>query len=131
MKDRATLPRGSFMPFRFLILAALCLNPPPALSATFQAGVATVDISPKAFPRIIAGGFLEGRGERNADALKVRSFVLDDGHMKIAFAIVDTCMMEQALIDERIADALAVLPSLIAGHWERATQTLHAATGRR
>ncbi len=88
------------MPFRFLILAALCLNPPPALSATFQAGVATVDISPKAFPRIIAGGFLEGRGERNADALKVRSFVLDDGHMKIAFAIVDTCMMEQALIDE-------------------------------
>lgn len=100
MKDRATLPRGSFMPFRLLLLAALCLNPPPALSATFQAGVATVDISPKTFPRIIAGGFLEGRGERNADALKVRSFVLDDGKMKIAFAIVDTCMMEQSLIDE-------------------------------
>jgi putative membrane-bound dehydrogenase-like protein len=59
-----------------------------------------VDISPTEFPRIIAGGFLEGRGERLADKLFVRSFVLDDGKMKIAFAIVDTCMMEQSLIDE-------------------------------
>ena len=66
----------------------------------FRAGVATVDISPTEFPRIIAGGFLEGRGEKLADKLFVRSFVLDDGKMKIAFAIVDTCMMEQSLIDE-------------------------------
>ena len=71
----------------------------------FRAGVAAIDISPKTFPRIIAGGFLEGRGERLADKLFVRSFVLDDGQMKIAFAIVDTCMMEQSLIDE--AKALA------------------------
>lgn len=74
-------------------------------AATFRAGVATVDISPKEFPRIIAGGFLEGRGERLADRLFVRSFVLDDGKMKIAFAIVDTCMMEQSLIDEAKAIA--------------------------
>ena len=71
-----------------------------ASAATFRAGVATVDISPTEFPRIIAGGFLEGRGEKLADKLFVRSFVLDDGKMKIAFAIVDTCMMEQTLIDE-------------------------------
>ncbi len=105
MKDRAVLPRGSLMPLRPLLLVVLCLSTLPVLSATFQAGVATVDISPKTFPRIIAGGFLEGRGEKNADALKVRSFVLNDGKMKIAFAIVDTCMMEQSLIDE--AKALA------------------------
>ncbi|MFN7563537.1 MAG: hypothetical protein ACK5TH_17280, partial [Prosthecobacter sp.] len=71
-----------------------------AAQPIFRAGVATVDISPTEFPRIIAGGFLEGRGERLADKLFVRSFVLDDGKMKIAFAIVDTCMMEQSLIDE-------------------------------
>lgn len=105
MKDRVFLPRGSLMPLRPLLLAVLCLSTLPALSATIQAGVATVDISPKTFPRIIAGGFLEGRGEKNADALKVRSFVINDGKMKIAFAIVDTCMMEQNLIDE--AKALA------------------------
>ena len=86
----------SIQPF----LAVLCISPLLAFSATFRAGVAAVDVSPKTFPRIIAGGFLEGRGERLADKLFVRSFVLDDGKMKIAFAIVDTCMMEQSLIDE-------------------------------
>jgi len=68
--------------------------------AVFRAGVSAVDISPQAFPRIIAGGFLEGRGTTLTDPLYVRSFVLDDGKMKIAIAIVDTCMMEQSLIDE-------------------------------
>ena len=71
----------------------------------FRAGVSAIDITPTTFPRIIAGGFLEGRGDKIADKLHVRSFVLDDGKLKIAFAIVDTCMMEQSLIDE--AKALA------------------------
>ena len=83
-----------------LVLTCLALLTTLASAATFRAGVATVDISPTEFPRIIAGGFLEGRGEKLADKLFVRSFVLDDGKMKIAFAIVDTCMMEQSLIDE-------------------------------
>jgi len=90
-----------------LAIAALATAFPAAGKdkPVFRAGAATVDISPKAFPRIIAGGFLEGRGDKNTDPLHVRCFVLDDGTMKIAFAIVDTCMMEQALIDE--AKALA------------------------
>ena len=83
-----------------LVLTCLAFFTTLASAATFRAGVATVDISPTEFPRIIAGGFLEGRGEKLADKLFVRSFVLDDGKMKIVFAIVDTCMMEQSLIDE-------------------------------
>ncbi len=83
-----------------LVLTCLAFFATLASAATFRAGVATVDISPTEFPRIIAGGFLEGRGEKLADKLFVRSFVLDDGKMKIVFAIVDTCMMEQSLIDE-------------------------------
>lgn len=90
----------------FLLFSALAATQAPALAApVFRAGVSAIDISPKTFPRIIAGGFLEGRGERLADKLHVRSFVLDDGKMKIALTIVDTCMMEQGLIDE--AKALA------------------------
>lgn len=90
-----------------LPIAAVALLAPVSLfsATTFHAGVAAVNVSPKTFPRIIAGGFLEGRGEKLASELFVRSFVLDDGKMKIAFAIVDTCMMEQSLIDE--AKALA------------------------
>ena len=86
--------------FRPLLLISLGLALAAQAQPTFRAGVATVDISPTEFPRIIAGGFLEGRGEKLADKLFVRSFELDDGKMKIAFAIVDTCMMEQALMDE-------------------------------
>ena len=82
-------------------LAAISAQAQPA----FRAGVSAIDITPTTFPRIIAGGFLEGRGDKIVDRLHVRSFVLDDGKMKIAFAIVDTCMMEQSLIDE--AKALA------------------------
>ena len=40
-----------------------------ASAATLRAGVATVDISPTEFPRIIAGRFLEGRGEKLAEVL--------------------------------------------------------------
>ncbi len=87
------------------LLALLLLATPAAAQPVFRAGVAAVDVSPQTFPRIIAGGFLEGRGERLADRLFVRAFVLDDGQMQIALAIVDTCMMEQSLIDE--AKALA------------------------
>jgi hypothetical protein len=82
------------------LLALFLFSGLTASAATFRAGVAAVNVSPKTFPRIIAGGFIEGRGEKLASELFVRSFVLDDGKMKIAFAIVDTCMMEQSLIDE-------------------------------
>lgn len=85
---------------RLLLLVSTCLAITVQAQPIFRAGVAAIDVSPTEFPRIIAGGFLEGRGEKLADKLFVRSFVLDDGKMKIAFVIVDTCMMEQSLIDE-------------------------------
>ncbi len=67
---------------------------------SFQAGAATIDIAPTQFPAIIAGGFLESQSAKINDPLFVRSIVLDDGKTKIAFAIVDTCMMPLGLIDE-------------------------------
>ncbi len=72
----------------------------PTLAAVFRAGVDARDISPIGFPRIIAGGFLEGRGDQNQDRLFVRSFVLDDGQRVVALSVVDTCMMPQTLIEE-------------------------------
>lgn len=84
------------LPLGILLHAVTILSAQPV----FRAGVAAVDISPTEFPRIIAGSFLEKRGDKLTDPLFVRAFVLEDGKMKIAFAIVDTCMMEQSLIDE-------------------------------
>ena len=74
--------------------SAIAADPP------FRAGAVTVEITPKKLPAIIAGGFLEGRATKVNDPLYVRCIALDDGKTKIAFAIVDTCMMAQSLIDE-------------------------------
>jgi hypothetical protein len=89
-----------------LLLARSLTLPSPAAGAApaesggpFRAGAATVDITPPTLPAIIAGGFLEKRATNIADRLFVRCLVLDDGRIQIAFAIVDTCMMTQALID--------------------------------
>ncbi len=65
-----------------------------------KVGVATVDISPTHFPAIIAGGFLEGQAKQLQDPLYARCFVVDNGKTRLAFAIVDSCMMPQSLIDE-------------------------------
>ncbi|MBL8853606.1 MAG: c-type cytochrome [Planctomycetaceae bacterium] len=66
----------------------------------FRAGAAAVDITPTEMPRIIAGGFLEGRGDQVQDRLFVRTVVMDDGRTSLAMVIVDTCMMPQDLMDE-------------------------------
>ncbi|MBX7210766.1 MAG: c-type cytochrome [Verrucomicrobiaceae bacterium] len=93
--------RRSF-PFAIVLVSAITT----ALQAqVFRAGAVATDISPTTFPRIIAGMFTERTSDKLTDKLHSRAIVLDDGKMKIAFAIVDQCMMEQKLIDE--AKALA------------------------
>lgn len=67
--------------------------------AVFLAGVATVDVTPEP-PSIIAGGFLESQADRVNDRLYARAFVLDDGAVRIAMVIVDSCMMPTELIDQ-------------------------------
>ena len=86
-------------------LVTISLPLTSAEAQVFRAGAVATDISPKTFPRIIAGGFLEKIADRATTSLYSRAIVLDDGKTKIAFVIVDTCMMEQRLIDE--AKALA------------------------
>ncbi|MDP1564198.1 MAG: LamG-like jellyroll fold domain-containing protein [Pirellulaceae bacterium] len=79
----------------------------------FRAGAAAIDITPNQLPRIIAGGFLEGRGDQVQDPLFVRTLVMDDGKTQLAMAIVDTCMMPQSLIDEakQLVAAVCELPT--------------------
>ena len=88
-----------------LTLSLFLLATITAHAQVFRAGAVATDISPTTFPRIIAGMFTERTSDKLTDKLHSRAIVLDDGKMKIAFAIVDQCMMEQKLIDE--AKALA------------------------
>ncbi|QEG39873.1 PVC-type heme-binding CxxCH protein [Roseimaritima ulvae] len=64
-----------------------------------RAGAASVDISPRSFPAIRNGGFLEATGTEVADPLHARCLVLADGKETIAITIVDSCMFPTDICD--------------------------------
>lgn len=70
-------------------------------SGSFRAGAAQVDITPTHLPAIINGEFQERHWNEIADPLFVRALVLDDGSVKIALVVVDSCM-----IPDRLADSI-------------------------
>ena len=78
---------------------------PSTAAKVFRAGAHAIDISPEILPVIVNGGFLQAQADRVNDRLHARCLVLDDGKMRIAIVVVDTCMMTRELIDE--AKALA------------------------
>ena len=79
----------------------------------FRAGVYAIDITPLELPVIINGGMSERVADKITDRLHARCFVLDDGQQQIAIAVVDSCMMPRALLDEakRMASAATGIPS--------------------
>ncbi|MBM3965609.1 MAG: hypothetical protein FJ308_11185, partial [Planctomycetes bacterium] len=91
----------------FAVATFLNLSTPPSdvRGESFRAGAATINIDPVEKESIVAGGFLEGRGSVLQDSLWVRAIVLDDAKSQIALVVVDTCMMEQTLIDAAKAEA--------------------------
>lgn len=80
-------------------------SPRAAEPAAFRAGAAMVDISPTNFPVIVNAMFTERTATKVIDPLHVRAIVLDDGTNRLAFAVVDTCMMPRELIDKAKAEA--------------------------
>src|ERR1043165_1755428 len=65
----------------------------------FRAGAAAIDITPTKFPVIINGNFTEGSVTNVFDTLHARALVLDDRTTRIAFVVVDSCMLPRELID--------------------------------
>jgi hypothetical protein len=76
-----------------------------ARSADFRAGAAAVEITPTNLPVLVNGGFLSRSVDKVRTPLHARALVLDDGRMRVALVVVDTCIMGRPLIDE--AKALA------------------------
>src|SRR5262249_4070764 len=65
----------------------------------FRAGAAAIDIAPERFPVIINGGFLAARATKLNDPIKAKGLVLDDGAIRLAIVVVDSCMMPRELTD--------------------------------
>lgn len=81
----------------FLCLGGLPASPPAA--AELRAGAARVCITPP-LDTWINGGLGPGRARHVHDDLFVRALVLDDGGTRLAFAVVDTCLLDRPVFDE-------------------------------
>lgn len=84
-------------------LAGLTLSQRPTAAAEeklLRAGAAAVDVSPRKFPVIVNGGFLEASANSVRDPLAIRCLVLDDGTTRLVIAVIDSCMLPRELIDK-------------------------------
>ena len=69
-------------------------------SPQLMAGAMAVDISPQTFPVRQNGGFLERTVDRVAEPLHARALVLRRDGVRLAIAVVDSCMLPRALCDD-------------------------------
>lgn len=79
-------------------LALLLLSALPA-AAALSAGAAKTCVTPP-LGTVINGGVGPGAAKHIHDDLFVRALVLDDGTTKLAFAVVDTCLVDRPVFDE-------------------------------
>jgi neutral ceramidase len=84
-----------------LVVAAVALGPPAVAQNVPQikAGAFAQDVTPTKFPISVNGGFSDRQATSAADPLHARCLVLDDGSTKLAFVVVDSCMMPRELVD--------------------------------
>ena len=65
-----------------------------------RCGAAAVDVSPRQLPVIRNGGFLQAQDDMILDPLHARCLALDDGRLRIAIVVVDSCMLPLDVCDE-------------------------------
>ena len=65
----------------------------------FRAGAATSNITPP-LGSSINGGMGDRRAENIHDELHARALVLDDGDSRLAFVVVDSCMIRREVYDQ-------------------------------
>src|SRR6267378_1374306 len=85
---------------RVFFIAALIGLQAAAMAGKLKAGAATVDITPTEFPVIVNGMFEERKADKALDPLFAKCIVLDDGHIKLAIVVADSCMLPRDLLDE-------------------------------
>src|SRR5262249_57433611 len=85
----------------FVPLALLAMVQPLAAQekTPFRAGAYAQDITPVKFPISVNGGMTDRLAKSAHDRLHARCLVLDDGAMKIAFAVCDSCMIPREATD--------------------------------
>ena len=65
-----------------------------------RAGAFAMDVTPLKFPISMNGNMQDAPAKRAADPLHARCLVLDDGKMRVAFVVVDNCVIRRELMDD-------------------------------
>ncbi|MCG8651030.1 MAG: neutral/alkaline non-lysosomal ceramidase N-terminal domain-containing protein, partial [Pirellulales bacterium] len=71
-----------------------------AARADLKAGAAVVDVTPNQLPVLVNGGMLSRTADTIRTRVNARALVLDDGKVKLALVVVDSCMIPKALLDD-------------------------------
>ena len=84
------------------------------LLAILLAGAAQIDVTPTWFPVIVNCFFLERQTSEVHSPIYAKAIVLQQGNLKTAIVVVDSCMMPRELLDE--AKAIAAKATGIPAH---------------
>ncbi|MFP4500612.1 MAG: neutral/alkaline non-lysosomal ceramidase N-terminal domain-containing protein [Candidatus Hydrogenedentota bacterium] len=96
-----------------LFFAAALLLTTPAIAAEFQAGAATSNITPP-LGTSLAGHMRDRAATDIHDELHARCLVLDNGSTRLAFVLVDSCMVPRDTFDAakaRASEASGIPPA--------------------
>lgn len=74
--------------------------PSTALAGELKAGAFAMDVTPSKFPISMNGNMQDAPAKRAADPLHARCLVLDDGQTRVAFVVVDNCVIRRELMDD-------------------------------
>lgn len=80
----------------FSSLAAL----PVAKAGELRAGAFAMDVTPLKFPISMNGNLQDAPAKKAADPIHARCLVLDDGKTRVAFVVVDNCVIRRELMDD-------------------------------
>lgn len=101
------------MAFGSFVVVAIWAHSSHAQTTSLKAGAFAMDITPLKFPVEMNGNMQAILAARAHDPLHARCIVLDDGQIRIAIAVVDSCMIPRELFDsaKRQASELTGIPT--------------------
>ena len=83
-----------------LVVVSLSVSTTPLDGAELRAGAFAMDVTPLKFPISMNGNMQDAPAKRAADPLHARCLVLDDGTTRVAFVVVDNCVIRRELMDD-------------------------------
>lgn len=72
----------------------------PSEGGELRAGAFAMDVTPLKFPISMNGNMQDAPAKRAADPLHARCLVLDDAKTRVAFVVVDNCLIRRELMDD-------------------------------